>query len=183
MICPKISLDGVLIKMITQERLKALLHYDHETGVFTWIMSRPGVKAGTVAGCVHDIKGKSYNRIRINRKLIGAHRLAWLYAYGEFPEPEIDHKDGNGQNNALSNLRCVSHKENMKNMRRTSSNTSGATGVSLDKARDSWVACISVGGKNKRIGGFKNIDDAISARESANAEHRYHANHGQDRPL
>lgn len=51
--------------MITHAELLELISYDPATGVFTWRKSRPGAKAGAVAGCVQ--KGAGYVTIRVKR--------------------------------------------------------------------------------------------------------------------
>ena len=54
--------------------------------------------------------------VKPSKKLLRVHRLVWETFNGEIPDGyEIDHIDGNKQNNALSNLRCVTHIENMNN--------------------------------------------------------------------
>ncbi|ESZ60498.1 HNH endonuclease [Mesorhizobium sp. C120A] len=99
---------------ITAERLRELLHYDPQTGVFTWLVS-PGksVKAGAVAGRTPDFDG--YGTIRIDRRLHKAHRLAWLYMTGEFPAGQIDHANCDKLDNRISNLRPASNNQNMFN--------------------------------------------------------------------
>ena len=73
---------------LTQERLKELLHYDPETGYFTWKISpNNAVKVGSVAGTSMN----NYIRIIIDHKAYLAHRLAFLYMEGYFPEHEVDH--------------------------------------------------------------------------------------------
>nr|UVX44468.1 MAG: zinc-binding loop region of homing endonuclease [Bacteriophage sp.] len=65
---------------LTQDRLKELLHYNHDTGIFTWVQrASKSVRVGNSAGS----KNKSgYIDIRIDKSLHKAHRLAWLYIYG-----------------------------------------------------------------------------------------------------
>ena len=46
-------------------------------------------------------------------------------------------------------------------------NKSGIVGVSWDKSRHKWVAYIRANQKNKNLGRFDNLEDAISARETA----------------
>ena len=126
-------------KHITQEELKELLHYDPETGDFTWLQDRSDkVKAGHVAGG----KGTNYKRICINYKTHQAHRLAFLYMTGEFPPHMVDHIDGNAANNAWSNLRLATAKQNATNKAMQSNNTSGHVGVYKPKGRNHWVAQI-----------------------------------------
>ena len=80
--------------MITQSELKNILHYNQDTGVFTWI------KNSIVAGTVEK---KGYIAIKINRKSYKAHRLAWLYIYGNFPKEQIDHLNGIKNDNCINN--------------------------------------------------------------------------------
>jgi hypothetical protein len=54
-----------------------------------------------------------YWQIVVSNRSYFAHRLAWLYEYGQWPAMFLDHVDGNKVNNAISNLREVTHKENM----------------------------------------------------------------------
>jgi hypothetical protein len=99
--------------ILTQERLKQILFYNPETGLFNWL--RAGLTRAPkkiIAGC-SDANG--YCVIRINGKQYKAHRLVWLYIYGELPEREIDHINGNPSCNVLSNLRLTTRLENGKN--------------------------------------------------------------------
>ena len=66
--------------ILAQKELKELLHYDPETGIFTWLVSPSSkVKAGSIAGHVH-LNG--YRYIQVNCKRYLSHRLAWLYMTG-----------------------------------------------------------------------------------------------------
>jgi len=67
--------------MITQAGLKELLNYNPETGDFAWVKSKK--PAG-------GISSYGYRRIIIDGKEHKAHRLAWLYTHGVFPEDQID---------------------------------------------------------------------------------------------
>jgi hypothetical protein len=168
--------------MLTQERLKEILHYCPETGVFTWLK---GQYRGSVAGCVirNPKTGKTYRYLGIRYRIYATHRLAFLYVTGDFPKENVDHKDGNGINNAWDNLRETSHADNQKNQRKYASNTSGITGVSWSKSKNRWCSCISVKGKNKNLGRFRSKEEAIAARKVAEVLYGYHENHGTERPL
>jgi hypothetical protein len=95
---------------LTQEDLKKFLHYDPETGVFTWI-AKPAKKivVGTVAG---NPLPNGYLRISLNKKEQYSHRLAWLYSYGHMPPDQIDHINGVRDDNRLTNLRLANQGEN-----------------------------------------------------------------------
>ena len=106
---------GTKRTVLTQQELKENLHYDPETGNFTWIKNngRKGV-AGTVAD--KDF-GKYYN-IYFNRTIYLSHRLAWFYIHGYMPKNMIDHKDGDPYNNKIDNLREATCAENQQNQRK-----------------------------------------------------------------
>ncbi|WP_292613113.1 HNH endonuclease signature motif containing protein, partial [Nitrobacter sp. 62-13] len=81
--------------------VRELLHYDPETGRFTW---RSGQKAGRAAGSI----GGRYVQIMIGKKNYLAHRLAWLYVHDSPPLEEIDHVNGDPRDNRINNLRLAS---------------------------------------------------------------------------
>ena len=137
---------------------------------------------GNIAGSIQRPTGKKnqYRIISINGQFIFAHRAAYIMHCGEIPDGMyVDHIDGNGLNNALSNLRVVSNKENSRNMRRYENNTSGCTGVSFDKARGRWAAAIFVDKKHIYLGRHKTIFEAACARKSAEVKFNFHENHGR----
>ena len=162
--------------MLTQERLKELLSYDPETGVFVWNVKRSNIiSAGSVAGNINDC---GYQNIMIDYKRYKAHRLAWLYMTGEWPKLQIDHIDHDRSHNAWCNLRDVTSLNNARNQKIYKVNKSGCTGVLWHKKDKRWQASIRVEGKLKHLGNYKDKDKAIEARLLAQKEYNFHANHG-----
>lgn len=109
-----------------------------------------------------------------------AHRIAWLLYYGEWPTHEIDHINGVRADNRIENLRDVTHRINLRNQKRKSTNKTGFSGISKTRAGDKWCVRVRVDGSKKTIGTFATLEDAISARQAADKEHGYHPNHGRD---
>jgi len=147
---------------LTAQRLRELLHYSPDTGVFTWRVSRGGaVCAGDSAGYGN---GAGYRKIYIDGGQYMAHRLAWLYTHGSWPSGVIDHRDGDRSNNAIANIRDVSICVNNQNQKRAhSSNRScGLLGVTRDSA-GMWQARIRVDGKRRYLGTFKDQEQAGAA--------------------
>jgi hypothetical protein len=171
--------------MITQARLKNLLHYSPETGVFTWKVNRGNNPcANKPAGCVlRKRNGKQYVSISVDNVDYKAHRLAFLYMNGSFPVAEVDHDNGNGTDNSWGNLHDVSMQNNQKNRRLHANNKSGVSGVHYDKAVKKWRVQIGLNGKRKFVGDFVSKEDAIVARRKAERTYGYHENHGTERPL
>lgn len=155
--------------MLTQERLKELLDYDPETGVFVWkVCAAKNIKAGSVAGCkILD----GYIKIRINGNLYRAHRLAWLYIYGCWPTNQIDHINRVRDDNRLCNLREATNQENSWNTNKRKDNTSGYRGVCWDKRTKKWQANIAINGNKKHIGHFDTPETAHAAYLAAKEEH------------
>tara|TARA_R110000787_G_scaffold275859_1_gene384656 strand:- start:193 stop:693 length:501 start_codon:yes stop_codon:yes gene_type:complete len=166
--------------MLTQKKLKEILHYDPLTGLFTWRVAR-GTRAivGAEAGCKDN--QSQYIKIGISGKNFHAHRLAWLYIYGEFPRNQTDHINHNREDNRIVNLRSVTCQENQRNMKKRSDNTSGHLGVSWHKHSGKWQVSIRANKKVIYIGTFDNIEDAVVARASASLEYGFHSNHGADK--
>ena len=149
---------------LTQERLKELLIYNPETGEFFWRVRAGSAAAGRRADCKAS---QGYVRIRVDGVSYLAHRLAWLYCKGQFPEGTIDHKNRIRSDNRIANLRDVSHRENHENKSMHSNNTSGVQGVYWCKRSERWIASIKINYKNKHIGAFLSIEEAAKARAEA----------------
>ena len=146
---------------LTAERLREVLHYDPETGIFTRLVrTAQRVQVGDTAGC----KGlRGCLLIMVDRRLYQAHRLAWLYVHGVWPANHIDHIDGNPANNRIENLRDVSHSVNMQNMRKAKS-TNKSTGVmGVYRIGKRFQAKIVVDRKVRHLGMFDTPELAHAA--------------------
>jgi len=162
--------------MITQKELKEALNYNPNTGIFTRKYNNASFKIGSEVSTKHS---KGYITTQINGKQYLAHRLAWLYMTGEFPKFQIDHKDQIKHNNKWKNLREVNNQENHKNMPIQQNNTSGNIGVSWRKDRNKWNSYIVNNNKKINLGSFDDLEDAIIARQQAEIQYGFHANHGR----
>lgn len=154
---------------LTAQRLRELLHYDPDTGVFTWLDDRGRGLRGKPAGIVHPIYG--YLRIEVFSVAYAAHRLAWLYMTGDWPKSYVDHIDRTKLNNRFRNLRLVTRSENAQNIDSVrSDNILGVRGVTLRGSK--FMARITVDGKSTCIGTFCTLEEAKSAYQ--NAKRRLH---------
>lgn len=155
---------------LTQDRLKELIHYDQETGIFTWKhrSGRGGGFSGRKATCLKD---GGYVVIRVDYRLYKAHRLAWLYVYGRWPEKIIDHINRNKSDNRICNLRECNHSQNCINGKRLINNQSGHRGVTYKNEKHrkrQWKASIIKDGKSIHLGYFMTKEEAVIARAEAN---------------
>ena len=146
--------------MITQERLKELLHYNPETGVFTrnWTMGRKA-RVGSIAG---SVRKDGYRQIQINKIKYLSHRLAWLYMTGSWPKEDIDHINRVKDDNRWENLREASPSQNQANRKININNSSGLKGVQYrkDNTKNPWQASIECNGKSIYLGYFRTPEEA-----------------------
>lgn len=146
---------------LTAERLRALLQYSSETGEFTWLTDRNNRnRRGAVAGRVSQL---GYVQIGIDGARYSAHRLAYLFVYGEWPAGDLDHIDQNKLNNRIANLRVASKCENQQNRPIHKNNKSGFKGVFWHTQSGKWAARIGVNGKQRHIGVFDDPEVAYKA--------------------
>lgn len=115
---------------------------------------------GAIAGTPnHD----GYVRVGFKRKMVFAHRIVWLLTYGEWPQGEIDHVNGQRNDNRPENLRVVSRKENMQNQRCAhKTNRTGALGVrkTSNSSQDRWYASIRADGRTHYLGVVDSVEAA-----------------------
>lgn len=157
--------------------LREYLHYDPDTGVFTWF-KKSGKKpvVGAVAG-TQDAFG--YWRIRLFGVSYLSHRLAWLYMTGEWPAAEIDHIDGCPANNSWSNLRPATSQQNKQNRRRRVG-ASGFRGVTWLEPNKKWRASITHNRQHIYIGLFKTAEEAYAAYCKRASELHTHSPHSTE---
>lgn len=164
------AIDEAFMIELTAQRLREVLLYNPETGVFTRLVGNGrNVKAGDIAGNTHRT---GYRHVMVDSKAYAAHRLAWLYVHGVWPSGDIDHMNGDPADNRIENLRDVPERYNMQNERRPrKSSTSGFMGVRWREERQCWVAELRIDGKRRRLGAFKSPEDAHAAYLEAKRKH------------
>ena len=173
-------------KHIDAEFFREAIDYNPETGTMVW-KARPihhfrtagscavfnRKRVGTKVGNVFLRHAYSTPGIRITmsgRGMFSAHRVAYAIYHGSIPQDmDVDHINGNGLDNRISNLRLVTIPQNMANRGDNRNNTSGVKGVVL--RRGHFIARIGVGGKLINLGEYRTMQEAIDARRAGEAAH------------
>lgn len=171
----------------SQAELLTLLEYDSITGKLYWkprsltlfknqrsCSTWNSRYAGKEAFTAVDRKG--YNVGAIHNINYRASRVIFKILY-DIDADQVDHEDGNTQNNRPLNLRNVSSQDNQKNMKKPVNNTSGVVGVSWNVQKQKWDA--RIGHNSKHLGRFDNFEDAVACRKEAEIAQGYHKNHGR----
>jgi HNH endonuclease/AP2 domain len=157
--------------MLTQAKLKEVLDYNKDSGIFirkTFSGNYAGgtAKIGGIAGTVTE---RGYIKIRVCGKKYLAHRLAWMYVYGEMPA-NIDHINGIKTDNRICNLRQATQIENGQNRAIHSKNTTGFAGVYFYKLTKKYKAQIGFNNKRYSLGYFESPEAAHKAYLEAKAK-------------
>lgn len=145
---------------LTQDRLKEVVDYNPCTGGFTRKITQGGMSVGSPSGAQHHT---GYILISIDGKRYAAHRLAWLYINGEWPNGQVDHINRIKNDNRVSNLRESTRSQNYANSPKKVTNKSGYKGVFWNKVSQKWVSEISVNKVRYFLGYFKNKNEAALA--------------------
>lgn len=168
------DVEGIRVKL-TQERLKKLLRYDPETGIFTRAhidTTCPNLSARWLGKSAGGVSHNGYVMVHVAGVRTQAHRLAWLYMTGLWPALDIDHINGVRTDNRWANLREVTRQANLQNQRKASkNNVCGLLGVSPKRGK--FQARIMVDRKQRRLGVFDTPEEAHAAYLAA--KRRLHA--------
>ena len=162
---------------LTHERLTDILHYEPQTGVWTWLKSqyqnRP--HPGDVAGVVTETcEGKSYRYIGIDQRHYKSQRLAIYYMTGSWPDGEVTQKNHDSLDDTYDNLRVATRSQTIASSKKRVDNTSSYRGVSWNERVGKFESYIKLNYKKHHLGFFNCPVAAAKARNEA-AE-RLHGN-------
>lgn len=165
---------------LTADWLRANMHYEPSTGEFWWTKPGFGRTVGKRLGSRLWSKGKSYIAMKINGEVYYAHRVAWLYVYGEWPKGLIDHIDDDRSNNAIENLRIATSSQNAarRNTKRAIAPSRG-----VFPHGPGFVARIHHAGKRHYLGYFKTADAAQAVYEAKAKEIHGEFAHAEEVPV
>ena len=138
--------------MITKEKLKSLFDY-----VDGQLIAKTKSKSRNIGDALHSVSEKGYLKGSVDGRQYKVHRLVFLYFHGFMPR-QIDHIDGNRQNNKIENLREATSAQNSQN--RMATGASKIKGVVWHKQSRKWVASICINRKSIHLGSFQKIEDA-----------------------
>lgn len=145
---------------VSLDRAEELLSYDPSTGFVTRLKTVASrARAGQRAG---SLNFQGYVVLQVDGKKFMLHRIIWLLAYGEWPDGEVDHINGDRSDNRLENLRLASRAENGRNMR-PRGGTAGLKGVYWHKRARKWCAQIVKDDVNHYLGLHDEPEDAHAA--------------------
>ena len=150
---PMPSIDLLRQMFVFSEEKKGLVHTkNHKRAI-------KGVLAGTK-------NSKGYRSLKIGEKGYPSHRVAWFLFTEQDPNGmEVDHIDGNPENNLRENLRLATKSTNQCNRKMASNNTSGHKGIYWKASRKRWQVEVRLMGQSYFGGRFKNIEDAVQSAE------------------
>lgn len=154
---------------LTQERIRELFEY-REDGNLVWKIKKARANAGDVAGCEVMCNGVLYKQVKVDAKSHKLHRLVFAWHYGFMPA-YVDHIDRDGLNNRVENLREATQSQNMQNCKMKSSNTSSARNVYWHARACRWFVRLTIDGKTKNFGTYKNLEEASVVAHRAREQH------------
>jgi hypothetical protein len=158
-------MEGVMPKITPCiNMLRSEMEYDQKTGHFKWLVNKGGKRSGNIAGC---LRPDGYRAIKFDGKHYLAHRLAWFYVYESMPKKELDHIDGNRDNNKINNLREATSSQNKQNTKMSKQSKSGLKGAHYHKISKKWLSRIKVNKKTIHLGYFDTKEEAHEAYKSA----------------
>ena len=149
---------------MNKEQLHTMFEYKDGNLIYK-IKTSKKMNIGDEAG---HISPRGYITISINYKIYMAHRLVWMFHYGDIPTGiQIDHINQNKSDNRIENLRLATISQNHYNITKRKNNTSGYKGVSRYRRGKKWEAVMSHNNKKIHLGLFATPELASEAYKEA----------------
>lgn len=116
---------------------------------------------GIEAGCVRPNRnGKKYCHIKKNRVGLKRGRLIFLWVHGHWPEPCVDHIDGDSTNDRISNLREATVLQNAWNHKTRARRIALPMGVRRINGSGRYEARIAQNKRMLHLGSFETPQEA-----------------------
>ena len=158
------------VDLLTQARLKSLLHYDPETGTFTWLPGTGGKGRPFKSRPAGGPGNEGYWRIWIDGRFYAASHVAWLFMTGVLPAGQIDHINRQPSDNRLANLRLATQTQNKANSGAYKNNKLGIKGVRRHR-NGTFEARIRVNRDLKYLGCYRTIEEAKAVYDRAASDY------------
>jgi hypothetical protein len=161
------------------DEARRLFFYHADTGLILRRVYQMGKHVGEEAGGVRtDADSMTYRAVSILRRVFMSHRVAWLLHYGVWPTMRLDHRDGNGLNNRIDNLREVTNQQNGMNTKLRIDSKTGVSGIRWHKLAKKWNVRITVHNQEIYLGLYENFEDAVRVRKEAESKYGFSERHG-----
>jgi len=143
----------------------------YETGE----IERTHPKNAKVIRTFGSLSGSGYFQITVKGKKLQTHQVIFEAFNGKIPKGmQVDHIDGDKQNNCIDNLRALTRLDNSRAKRKKNASASSKyRGVSWFKAGGRWRVTIQVCGKSVHLGYFESEVEAAMAYDAGAIRYGY----------
>jgi hypothetical protein len=146
---------------LTAAKLRSVLDYEPDTGIFRWKVKRIGRGKSNVGDIAGTSAPKGNRKVGLFRQRYEESRLAFLWMTGKWPPNLVDHINSDRSDNRWSNLRPANHSQNGANAKGRS--LTGFKGVTIDRRRGRFKSQIKVNYQMINLGSFDTAEQAHAA--------------------